>query len=62
MLGGLLFKSGPSNMQHATTLSFLLLVYAGYSKGNGRHIQCGNVVVSPDRLVEVSKSQVCTKV
>ncbi|WKA06859.1 hypothetical protein VitviT2T_024739 [Vitis vinifera] len=56
--GGLLFKSGPSNMQHATTLSFLLVVYAGYSKGNGRQIQCGNVVVSPDRLVEVSKSQV----
>ncbi|RVW40139.1 Endoglucanase 23 [Vitis vinifera] len=55
--GGLLFKSGPSNMQHATTLSFLLVVYAGYSKGNGRQIQCGNVVVSPDRLVEVSKSQ-----
>ena len=55
-----MFKDGPCNMQHATTLSFLFLVYARYSKHNGRQIQCGNVVVSPDRLIEVAKGQVCT--
>ncbi|PQM42703.1 endoglucanase 8-like [Prunus yedoensis var. nudiflora] len=56
--GGLLFKPGGSNMQHATTLSFLLVVYARYLKLSGRVVHCGNVVASPARLVKLAKGQV----
>ncbi|KAJ4706207.1 Endoglucanase [Melia azedarach] len=56
--GGLMFKPGGSNSQHATALSFLLLAYSGYLTRYSRSISCGNVVVTPSRLVEVAKSQV----
>ncbi|KAM7272873.1 hypothetical protein ACFE04_027537 [Oxalis oulophora] len=57
--GGLLFKSGGSNLQHATALSFLLLVYSRHLKQTGRVINCGgNVNAAPSRLVQVARSQV----
>ncbi|OMO85840.1 Glycoside hydrolase, family 9 [Corchorus capsularis] len=56
--GGLLFKTGGSNMQHATTLSFLLLAYSRFLRKANRVIHCGNVVATPARLVQVAKSQV----
>ncbi|KAH9678335.1 Endoglucanase 23 [Citrus sinensis] len=56
--GGLLFKPGGSNLQHATTLSFLLVVYSRYLKQANRDIHCGNVVVNRARLVQVAKGQV----
>ncbi|KAJ8748016.1 hypothetical protein K2173_014552 [Erythroxylum novogranatense] len=43
--GGLLFKSGSSNMQHVTSLSFLLLVYASFLRHANRAVYCGNVAV-----------------
>ncbi|KAM1054393.1 hypothetical protein ACFX2I_001742 [Malus domestica] len=55
--GGLLFKPGGSNLQHATTLSFLLVVYARYLNQAKRAVHCGNVVASPARLVQLAKGQ-----
>ncbi|WCJ36499.1 glycosyl hydrolase 9B1 [Euphorbia peplus] len=55
--GGLLFKRGGSNLQHTTSLSFLLIVYSRYMDKAHRSVTCGNVVVSPARLVTVAKSQ-----
>ncbi|KMT15910.1 hypothetical protein BVRB_3g055970 [Beta vulgaris subsp. vulgaris] len=56
--GGLLFKDGGSNMQHSTTLSFLLLVYARYTSTIKRTIRCGNVIAKPSRLAQLAKRQV----
>ncbi|KAF5947604.1 hypothetical protein HYC85_013561 [Camellia sinensis] len=58
--GELLFKQGGSNMQHATTLSFLLIVYSRYLYGHGSIsiVHCDNVVVKPSRLIRVAKGQV----
>ncbi|XP_050222250.1 endoglucanase 8-like [Mercurialis annua] len=56
--GGLLFKAGPSNLQHVTALSFLLLVYSRYLEQSKREVKCGNVVATPARLATVAKGQV----
>lgn len=59
-LGGLLFKTSGSNMQHATAYSFLLLVYAGYLNQANKKIDCGGgVIASSMRLQQLAKSQVC---
>ncbi|PKA62733.1 Endoglucanase 17 [Apostasia shenzhenica] len=57
--GGLLFKEGASNMQHVTSLSFLLLAYSNYlSHANGR-VPCGNgAAASPAELRRAAKRQV----
>ncbi|KAL5728183.1 cellulase [Ranunculus cassubicifolius] len=56
--GGLLFKPGGSNMQHTTSLSFLILVYARYLSHANEAIQCGGVLVTPSRMIEFAKGQV----
>ncbi|KAL6131868.1 hypothetical protein ACLB2K_070241 [Fragaria x ananassa] len=57
--GGLLFKAGYCNLQHTTSLSFLLLVYSQYLKGANRTIYCGNnVVLGPANLVDFTRKQV----
>ncbi|GMP69953.1 hypothetical protein CsSME_00029020 [Camellia sinensis var. sinensis] len=58
--GGLLFKPGGGNMQHVTTLSFLLIVYSRYLYGHGNIsiVHCDNVAVKPSRLIHVAKGQV----
>ncbi|XP_062153698.1 endoglucanase 8-like isoform X1 [Alnus glutinosa] len=56
--GGLLFKSGGSNIQHATALSFLLIVYARNLSLGNRVIHCGKVVATPARLIQVARGQV----
>nr|XP_027187103.1 endoglucanase 8-like [Cicer arietinum] len=56
--GGLLFKPGVSNLQHATSMSFLLIVYARYMRVNQKTISCGNVVFGPTNLITLAKSQV----
>ncbi|GMY07780.1 endoglucanase 8 [Fagus crenata] len=55
--GGLLFKPGGSNMQHATSLSFLLIVYARYMRDAKKEVQCDNIVANPDMLIKVAKGQ-----
>ncbi|KAG5134773.1 hypothetical protein JHK82_025961 [Glycine max] len=57
--GGLLFKPGGSNLQHATAISFLFLVYAGYLKKTNKEIDCGGkVFASPKRLKQIARGQV----
>ncbi|KAI4323866.1 hypothetical protein L6164_023441 [Bauhinia variegata] len=56
--GGLLFKDGPSNMQHATAFSFLSIVYACYMQDAKKIVHCGNVTVCPSELIKFAKSQV----
>ncbi|XP_022776612.1 endoglucanase 4-like [Durio zibethinus] len=56
--GGLLFKRDGSNLQHATALSFLLLVYSQYLKKYNGAVRCGNVNAIPSRLEQIAKGQV----
>ncbi|CAI9774982.1 unnamed protein product [Fraxinus pennsylvanica] len=56
--GGLMYKSGVCNMQTPTALSFILLAYARYMKNFNSNIQCGNVVVTPNRLIHFTRGQV----
>ncbi|OIV99415.1 hypothetical protein TanjilG_17225 [Lupinus angustifolius] len=57
--GGLLFKPGGSNMQHATATSFLLLVHASHLYKAKRRLHCGaNFFAYPSRLRKLAKSQV----
>ncbi|MED6131534.1 hypothetical protein PIB30_010581 [Stylosanthes scabra] len=56
--GGLLYKPGGSNLQHATSISFLELVYANYLDHTSQSLTCGNVVVSAQTLREHAKKQV----
>ncbi|XVF45375.1 hypothetical protein PTKIN_Ptkin02bG0200800 [Pterospermum kingtungense] len=56
--GGLIYKPGGSNLQHATTISFLLLVYANYLERTSQTVNCGNVMVAPMTLRTQAKKQV----
>ncbi|KAL6529164.1 Esterase/lipase/thioesterase [Orobanche gracilis] len=56
--GGLLFKSGGSNMQHVTSLSFLLLAYSNYASHANQAVTCGDTSASPARLRRLAKRQV----
>ncbi|OAY79286.1 Endoglucanase 17 [Ananas comosus] len=56
--GGLLFKVGGSNMQHVTSLSFLLLAYSNYLSHANAHVSCGTSAASPAQLKGVAKRQV----
>lgn len=53
-----MFKTGGSNLQHATALSFLLLVYARYLSHRNRVVHCGDVVATPSRLIQAARGQV----
>ncbi|TVU11777.1 hypothetical protein EJB05_45379, partial [Eragrostis curvula] len=55
--GGLLFKVGNSNMQHVTSLSFLLLAYSNYLSHANARVPCGGGA-SPVQLRRVAKRQV----
>ncbi|KAL6539066.1 Esterase/lipase/thioesterase [Orobanche minor] len=56
--GGLLFKSGGSNMQYVTSLSFLLLTYSNYASHANQAVTCGDTSASPARLKRLAKRQV----
>ncbi|CAM8889343.1 unnamed protein product [Rhodiola kirilowii] len=56
--GGLLFKPGGSNMQHATSLSFLLITYARQLALANRQVNCGGVIATPEKLIQVAQGQV----
>ncbi|EPS60570.1 hypothetical protein M569_14233, partial [Genlisea aurea] len=56
--GGLIYRPGGSNLQHATSISFLLLVYADYLERSTQTINCGTVTVSPSRLRKIAQRQV----
>ncbi|KAH6820295.1 glycosyl hydrolase 9B18 [Perilla frutescens var. hirtella] len=56
--GGLIFRPGGSNLQHATTISFLLLVYANYLERSSQTVNCGEISISPSMLREIAQRQV----
>ncbi|XP_047336051.1 endoglucanase 4-like [Impatiens glandulifera] len=56
--GGMLYKAGVCNMQHVTSISFLLVVYTRYSNNAKRKIQCDGSYISYTRLIRLAKKQV----
>ncbi|KAM0961119.1 hypothetical protein ACFX13_020866 [Malus domestica] len=56
--GGLIFKPGGSNMQHVTSLSFLLLSYSNYLSHANKNVPCGETSASPAFLKQLAKRQV----
>ncbi|KAL9267224.1 Endoglucanase 24-like protein [Drosera capensis] len=56
--GGLIYKPGGSNMQHVTSLSFLMLVYANHLTKTNQTIDCGNVHAGPNKLRRLARKQV----
>lgn len=56
--GGLIFKAGGSNMQHVTSLSFLLLAYSNYLSHSNHIVPCGERSASPALLKQLAKRQV----
>lgn len=56
--GGLIYKPGGSNLQHATTIAFISLVYANYLERSSQTINCGTVGVGPALLRQIAKRQV----
>lgn len=56
--GGLIYRPGGSNLQHATTISFLLLVYAKYLDRTSQTVNCGAVSVGAATLRRIAQRQV----
>ncbi|CAI0431902.1 unnamed protein product [Linum tenue] len=56
--GGLIFKAGGSNMQHVTSLSFLLVAYSNYLSHSNKAVPCGSHSASPALLRQLAKRQV----
>lgn len=56
--GGLIYRPGGSNLQHATTISFLLLAYANYLAKSSQSVNCGTISVGPTSLRQQAKKQV----
>ncbi|XP_057541190.1 endoglucanase 8-like [Amaranthus tricolor] len=56
--GGLIFKAGGSNMQHVTSLSFLLLAYSNYLSHSNHQVPCGGISASSALLKQLAKRQV----
>ncbi|XP_054816963.1 endoglucanase 8-like [Prosopis cineraria] len=56
--GGLMFKPGSSNLQHVTSISFLLIVYARHMQAAKKVVNCGGVTADPNTLINLAKSQV----
>ncbi|MCL7039137.1 hypothetical protein MKW94_024152, partial [Papaver nudicaule] len=56
--GGLIYKPGGSNMQHVSSIAFLLLVYANYLSRTSQTVNCGSVSVGPASLHRQAKQQI----
>lgn len=56
--GGMIYKAGGSNMQHVTSLSFLLLAYSNYLSHANHVVPCGETAASPALLKQLAKRQV----
>lgn len=56
--GGLIYRPGGSNFQHATSIAFISLVYANYLTRTSQAINCGNIYVTPTTLRQQAKRQV----
>ncbi|KAG0453210.1 hypothetical protein HPP92_025874 [Vanilla planifolia] len=56
--GGLIYKPGGSNLQHVTSIAFLLLTYANYLSKTSQYVDCGSLSISPASLRAQAKKQV----
>ncbi|KAJ0237391.1 Endoglucanase 3 [Hirschfeldia incana] len=56
--GGLMYKLPQSNLQYVTSITFLLTTYAKYMKSRKHTFNCGNSVIAPNALINLSKRQV----
>ncbi|EPS73295.1 hypothetical protein M569_01458 [Genlisea aurea] len=57
--GGLMFKAGGSNMQHVTSLSFLMLAYSNYLSHANHRVPCGGQTpATPSLLKTLARRQV----
>ncbi|GJY62018.1 endoglucanase 8-like protein [Tanacetum coccineum] len=56
--GGLILKAGGSNMQHVTSLSFLLLPYSNYLSHSNHVVRCGGKSASHALLKRLARRQV----
>ncbi|KAG7598000.1 Glycoside hydrolase family 9 [Arabidopsis suecica] len=56
--GGLMYKLPQSNLQYVTSITFLLTTYAKYMKSTKHTFNCGNSLIVPNALINLSKRQV----
>ncbi|KAL3327491.1 hypothetical protein AABB24_035264 [Solanum stoloniferum] len=56
--GGLIVKPGVCNMQHVTSLSFILLTYSNYLSHANHVVPCGSMTATPALLKHIAKRQV----
>ncbi|GAB2225098.1 hypothetical protein Droror1_Dr00005884 [Drosera rotundifolia] len=56
--GGLIYRPGGSNLQHATSIAFLLLTYANYLEKTSQTVNCGSLSVGPTPLRKIAQRQV----
>ncbi|GJW08679.1 endoglucanase 24-like protein [Tanacetum coccineum] len=56
--GGLIYRPGGCNLQHTTSLTFLMLVYAKYLEQSSKSVNCGSVSVGPSYIRQMAKRQV----
>ncbi|GKC39460.1 endoglucanase 24-like protein [Tanacetum coccineum] len=56
--GGLIYRPGGCNLQHTTSLTFLMLVYAKYLEQSSKSVNCGSVSVGPSYIRKMAKRQV----
>ncbi|VVA92228.1 unnamed protein product [Arabis nemorensis] len=53
-----MYKLPQSNLQYVTSITFLLTTYAKYMKATKHNFNCGNYVIVPNALINLSKRQV----
>ncbi|KAJ9562851.1 hypothetical protein OSB04_008011 [Centaurea solstitialis] len=56
--GGLIYRPGGSNLQHSTSITFLLLTYANSLERSSTPVNCGTITVGPTELRQIAKRQV----
>ncbi|KAL8250736.1 hypothetical protein R6Q59_034429 [Mikania micrantha] len=56
--GGLMFKLPDNNLQYVTSITNLLTTYAKYMKSAKSTFNCGNILVTPNTLINLARKQV----
>jgi hypothetical protein len=54
----MIYKVGGSNMQHVTSIAFLLLTYANYLSKSSHTVDHRDISVGPETLQVIAKKQV----
>lgn len=53
-----MFKLADNNLQYVTSITFLLTTYAKYMKSAKTTFNCGNIMVTPNTLINLARKQV----